>query len=192
MDALDIIHKYYPKESERYRYYIVHVRAVARVAAMVVKHNPQLKADAGLVEEMALLHDIGIFLTSAPEIGCNGELPYITHGYLGRELLEKESLWEIAPVCERHVGVGLSRDDIIRNRLPLPQRDMMPVSAEEKIVCYADKFFSKSSKHPGLPKSIEKIHKGLLRYGEVKSARFNDMVKAFGVDYIYSEFDANC
>ncbi len=188
MDPIELIHKYYPKGSDRFRYYIIHVRAVARAAALVVKHNPRLGADAGLVEQMALLHDIGIFMTHAPEIGCHGSFPYIAHGFLGRELLEREGFSGIAAVCERHVGVGLTLDDIVRNKLPLPHRDMLPVSTEEKIVCYADKFFSKSSKHPGLPKPVEKIHKSLLRYGEEKLVRFNNMVNGFGIAYIYNEF----
>ena len=59
-----------------------------------------------------MLHDIGIFLTHAPQIGCHGDKPYICHGYLGRELLEKEGFPRHAIVCETHVGVGLTIADI--------------------------------------------------------------------------------
>ncbi len=59
-----------------------------------------------------MLHDIGIFLTNAPHIGCYGDKPYICHGYLGREILDKEGLPGHAMVCERHVGAGLTVTDI--------------------------------------------------------------------------------
>ena len=29
------------------------------------------------------------------------------------------------------------------NHLPIPHRDMLPVSVEEQVICYADKFFQK-------------------------------------------------
>ena len=91
-----------------------------------------------------MLHDIGIFMTRTPELGCHGKHPYICHGILGSDLLKKEGQPELALVCERHVGVGISKADIHRHRLQLPKRDMIPVSIEEQIVCYADKFFSKN------------------------------------------------
>ena len=46
--------------------------------------------DISFLKEAAMLHDIGIFLTKAPDIGCHGDLDYICHGYLGRDLLEKK------------------------------------------------------------------------------------------------------
>jgi uncharacterized protein len=185
MTTEELILKYYPKKSVRNHYYVTHVKAVARLAKKVIKNNPELNANPAIVEQMALLHDIGIFLTKAPEIGCEGSFPYIAHGYLGRELLEKEGLAEIAPVCERHVGVGITLEDILRKEMPLPHREMMPVTIEEKIVCYADKFFSKSAADLTKPKSLEKIRKGFAKHGEAKLMRFNEMAELFGTSYIY-------
>jgi len=34
-------------------------------------------------------------------------------------------------VCERHTGTGITLEMIIKNNLPLPHRDMVPVSMEE-------------------------------------------------------------
>lgn len=187
-DALKLIEKYYPKDSEASRYYHVHANAVAKATQLIVENNPHLKVDIEKVKIMALLHDIGIFLTNAPAIGCYGTFPYLAHGYLGRELLEKEGLNDIAPVCERHVGVGLSLFDIEKNKLPLPHRDMQPQTIEEKIVCYADKFFSKSSPHPELPKPIDKIIHDLSKYGDDKIKKFLEMENMFGSHYIYENF----
>ena len=107
------------------------------------------------MEEAAMLHDIGIFLTHAPSLGCNGPHPYLKHGHLGCKLLEKEGLPKHALVCERHVGVGITRKDVLDHKLPLPAKDMLPLSLEEKIICYADKFFSKNGAYAASRKNPE-------------------------------------
>lgn len=67
------------------------------------------------------------------------------HGYLGAEILRNEGINEkYAKVCERHVGIGLTIHDIKKNGFDLPLRNIVPQSIEEKIICYADKFFSKA------------------------------------------------
>jgi uncharacterized protein len=119
-----------------------------------------------------MLHDIGIFQCNAPRIHCHGTHQYIEHGYLGADLLRNEGLPRHALVCERHTGIGLSLEMIKQKNLPLPQRDMIPVSLEEQLICYADKFFSKTQ----LKKehSIERIREYLNHYGETEVQIFND------------------
>ena len=142
-----IIFKHYPVNSIAFNYYYTHCIKVTELALKITASNRNLKFDKETVIAGAMLHDIGIIQTNAPEIGCFGKYPYIAHTYLGREMLEKEGLFEIAPVCERHIGVGLSTEDIIKADFPLPYRDMIPITLEEKLICYADKFYSKSDKH---------------------------------------------
>jgi uncharacterized protein len=134
-----------------------------------------------------MLHDIGICFTDAPEIGCFGNLPYLAHGYKGRELLENEGLHHIAPVCERHIGVGITIDDIRNNSLPIPLRDMTPQTIEEKIICYADKFYSKSASNLSQPKALAKVQKSLRKYGEEKWKVFEEMMNLFGTELIYNQ-----
>ncbi len=131
----------------------------------IAKRVPELKPDINFVEEAAQLHDIGCFLTRAPEIGCFGKNQYICHGYLGRQLLEKEGYPRHALVCERHVGVGLTASEIKVRKLPLPMRDMVPQSIEEEIVCFADKFYSKRPGRIEVAKSWEQITQELRIYG---------------------------
>ena len=69
--------------------------------------------------------------------------PIFCHGYLGAELVRKEGFPKHALVCERHTGAGLSLQNIIQQDLPVPHREMTPVSLEEQIICFADKFFFK-------------------------------------------------
>ncbi|MDE8698292.1 phosphohydrolase, partial [Bacteroides cellulosilyticus] len=96
--------------------------------------------DKDFLYEAGMLHDIGIFLTNAPGIFCFGDQPYVCHVYLVADLMRQEGYPRHALVCERHTGAGLSLDDIISQKLPVPHRDMLPVSLEEQVVCFADNF----------------------------------------------------
>ena len=179
--AIEIIRKYYPQGSVAFAYLMEHSKAVADFAVRVAEMNAPLKPDIEFIRTSSLMHDIGIFLTDASKFGCHGKHPYLAHGYLGRELLEKEGYPKHALVCERHVGVGISKEDVIRNDLPLPERDMMPVSMEEEIVCYADKFFTKKEGKLSIPKTPEKILRTLEKYGPDKPAVFRSFMEKYGL-----------
>jgi ribosomal 50S subunit-associated protein YjgA (DUF615 family) len=51
------------------------------------------------------------------------------------------------------------------------------------IICYADKFYSKSEKHLTIPRSLEKIRKKILKYGDDKLQKFEELVELFGIDF---------
>lgn len=172
MNPIDLLKAYYPPGSQGFDILLAHGQSVAAKALSVADGLSGVLLNRTFIEEAALLHDIGIFMTRAPEIGCFGDHPYICHGYLGRQLLEKMGYSEHALVCERHVGVGISAEEIRRLRLPLPERDMRPVSLEEEIICYADKFFSKSPNERAGEKTVAEIVRMLDRYGQEKVNRF--------------------
>jgi len=179
--ALQIIKKYYPEGNIAFSYLYEHSSAVAEFAVKIAKNHPELHPDIEFVHTSALLHDIGIFMTDATKFGCFGEYPYLAHGYLGRDLLEKEGYPGHALVCERHVGVGISKEDIINNDLPLPHRDMIPITLEEEIVCYADKFFTKKDGKLSIAKDPKKILKNLARYGKDKPGIFREFLAKYGL-----------
>ena len=83
----EIINHFYPTDTELRHLLLLHSRQVADKALSIVHRHPELGADITFVEEGAMLHDIGIFLTSAPSIHCHGSQPYICHGILGANLL---------------------------------------------------------------------------------------------------------
>lgn len=176
--ALEIIRKYYDPKSKAYQILIAHSSCVAELADRVVVNHPELGADRSLVYEGALLHDIGIFRCDAKGIGCYGEEPYIRHGIIGSELLSAEGLPQHALICERHTGVGITLAAIIARGLPLPHREMVPVSIEEQIVCFADCFFSKSG-NPREQKSVERVEKGLSKFGADQVEIFRKWCHAF-------------
>lgn len=178
-DPLVIISKYYERGSTSYIALVEHGMAVAKKALDIARRLAHLSTDMEFIEEAALLHDIGIFMTSAPEMGCYGDEDYVCHGFLGRELLEKEGLPIHALVCERHVGVGLTVNDVDSLFPMLPRRDMQPVSIEEKIICYADKFFSKRLDALHIEKPLEAVRLVIKGYGTEKLQRFDEMIKLF-------------
>ena len=118
---------------------LVHSKAVAEKARSICRKHPGLKADEQFVYDAAMLHDIGIIRCNAPSIHCFGKEDYMKHGPLGAEMLTEASqvfgdkipnMEKYKRVCARHTGTGLPGFE--------------PTSTEEKIVCYADKFFSKT------------------------------------------------
>jgi len=179
-DPLEIIRRYYDPGSAAYRILVEHSGMVTRRSLEIAAEVAHLRPDMGFIEEAAMLHDIGIFLTDAPEIDCHGDKPYVCHGYLGRELLEGEGLPRHALVCERHVGVGIGIEDIDRLRLPLPRREMLPLSVEERIICFADKFFSKGPGRAGRERSVDDVRRSVGKYGAQYVDRFAEMLRVFG------------
>ena len=56
---------------------------------------------------------------------------------------------------------------------------MLPESIEEKIICYADKFYSKNPDNLTRQKSIDEVLKDMERHGEEPLRRFLDLHKLF-------------
>ena len=160
-------------ESSNKGVFIDLVKSVAKKAAAIAK---KVKAGVEFVKEAAMLHDIGMFLTDMPKFGCYGKEPYIKHGILGKEILDKEGYPKHGLVCERHIGVGITKEEVIKKGLPLPKRDMFPETVEEEIVAYADKFFSKGKTEE---RSVEAIRKNLSRFWGDKVKKFEEWHSKF-------------
>lgn len=180
----DLIAAYYPPGSDVHTMFLVHGLRVAEkaldVAHKVRLLRPGSSPDVTFIQEAALLHDIGIFLTNAPELCCHGADPYLRHGVLGRDLLDRHGLPRHALVCERHVGVGIAARDIRIHGLPLPERDMIPETLEERIIAYADKFFSKDCRNVWRENAPHVILAGLARHGEDQPRIFREWMREFG------------
>ena len=128
--------------------------------------------DADLVRAGALLHDVGVYRLAPQE-------SYIRHGVLGEELLREAGLPDrLSRFCAHHTGVGLTRQDVQRQGLPLPPGDYLAGSAEERLVMYADKFHSKRT--PPVFVSRESYRAGVARFGADKAVLFDELVAEFG------------
>jgi uncharacterized protein len=103
---------------------IAHCRAVRDCACEYAQGNPDV--DFSLVEDGAMLHDIGRGLTHS-----------LRHGQRGADFLRAEGFSErIARIVECHTGAGLTSDEC--TLLGLCPRDCIPTTTEEKIVTHAD------------------------------------------------------
>lgn len=177
MNWQEIIDKYYIEDNELKNILIIHSQSVARKALQIVSLHPELHLDANFIREGAMLHDIGIIRTNASGIYCFGTEPYICHGLLGGEMLRLEGFPLHARVCERHTGAGIGIEDIEAHNLPLPHADFLPETMEEKVICYADKFFSKT--HLDRERTVEEALNSLLKRDSKGVERFKEWIKMF-------------
>lgn len=180
MDYNSIIDRYYPAGSSLRDIYMRHCRSVASLALELNRRmaNP---LPAERVEAAAMLHDIGITRCDAPSIHCHGSLPYICHGIEGARILKAEGVDdELCRVAACHTGSGLTAAEVAAQQLPIPVADYLPVSPLERLVCFADKFYSKSGDMKR--KSLAQVRRSMARHGAESLARFDVLAKEFGFD----------
>jgi len=127
-EAILLLNKYASSE-KAFKIVLSHSQTVKKTALKIARKIPQ--ADIEFVKSAALLHDIGRFKYPP---GKNS----IKHGISGAEILRKEGLPRYALLAERHLGFGITKQDIIKQKLALPLRDFVCKTVEEKIVSYAD------------------------------------------------------
>ena len=187
MDAFEIIRYYYPEDTALRRLLWKHSCQV-RDKALAILHAGKalhLQLDEGLVTVGALLHDIGVGRCHAPSILCNGKEPYLAHGVIGGAMLREYGfshgldMEAYARICERHTGAGLTANEIRTSRLPLPERDFLPDTNEEKLICLADKFYSKSGDMQEKP--FSQVRASLAKFGTATLQRFDAMCCLFGL-----------
>lgn len=163
MDYLALIYKYYPEDDGLRRLLLSHSRQVANRCLQICKQHPELPIEKQFIEEAAMLHDIGIRWCHAPSILCFGKEPYLHHGPIGGELLRKEGYERHARVCERHTGTGLPGFE--------------PETLEEQLVCYADKFYSKS--RPDHVMNVLEVAQQLEKFGHEGVVKFLQWAEQF-------------
>lgn len=178
---LPLIERYYHPLSEAYHILVQHSWEVRSLALEIAERHPRRREiDFSLLDEGAMLHDIGVFLTDAPKIDCHGREPYIRHGYLGAELLRSLGMPRHARIAERHTGSGLTMEMITTQGIDLPPGIYCPETLEEKIVCYADSFYSKTKL--GRRKTYEEVRHSIERYGEEALRRLEELKREISPD----------
>lgn len=127
-EAIALLQKY-SSSKKAFDIVLAHSRIVQKVALGIAKKIPCV--DLNFIKTSALLHDIGRFK-------CPPHKNSIRHGLEGAKILRKEGLSKYALVAERHIGVGITKQDIKQQKLKLPLKDYVPKTIEEKIISYAD------------------------------------------------------
>lgn len=161
-EAVRLLKKYAGSE-ENFKGVLKHSKAVQKLALDIGRKVKDVDLD--FIKTASLLHDIGRFRYGP------GNKDSVRHGIAGAEILRKEGLPEHALVAERHLGAGISKEDIIEQGLELPLKDYLPVSKEEKIITYADKLvFEEEIKD--VEEAIEKFTK---RFGKRAGGRIRKL-----------------
>lgn len=189
MDAIAVFNDFYSEDTPLRRLLFKHSSQVRDKALEILDACAVVPngIDREVVSAGAILHDIGVGRCHAPSILCVGDEPYIAHGIIGGRLLREYGtlhgldMEAYARICERHTGAGLSVADIISQNLPLPHEDFLPETPAEKLICLADKFFSKSGDM--LEKSPERARASLAKFGPETLARFDDMAALFRMSF---------
>lgn len=169
------LHRKYAPNEEAYDLIFTHCLIVCDIADDLMRQNPELQIDTELVRTGALLHDIGAY-----SLFRNGDFhrDYITHGIKGSEILQSERMdVRLVRIASHHTGVGLSKNDIVAQTLPLPAEDFLAETIEEKIIMYADKFHSKTPKF----NTYESYAKTVARFGNGKERTFQEFKEQFGL-----------
>jgi uncharacterized protein (TIGR00295 family) len=132
-EAVALLKKYAP-DTKTFQIVYQHGKAVQNAALVIAKeiHEQGHTVDLDVIAVGSILHDIGRFWYPP------GKKDEIKHGVKGAEILRKEGHCQLARIAERHIGVGLTKEEIRRQHLPLPEKDFVPETIEEKIITYAD------------------------------------------------------
>jgi uncharacterized protein len=176
-DEIRALHERYAPGDAAFEAVWTHCVIVSEIAERIMD-GAGLAVDADLVRAGCLLHDLGVYRLYGPSGKIDGS-GYVRHGVLGHAILRDEGFpEEICRFCSCHTGVGLTRDDIVRQRLPVPAGDYVAESGEERLVMYADKFHSKTDPPTFVSAATYAGH--VRRYGEEKVRVFEAMRESFG------------
>lgn len=169
------LHLKYAASKKAFLIVFSHCQIIWEIAQQLITKN-KLPVNKSLVKAGAFLHDIGVY-TLVDKNGVFDEANYIKHGIEGYRILKGEGLpKEICRIAERHTGVGLNKKTIIKQKLPLPQKNYLAKTIEERLIMYADKFHSKPYKF----NSFETYSKKAKKFGPENETKFIAFSKEFG------------
>jgi uncharacterized protein len=178
IDVKDLLQRYCAGNDALFAILWSHGNSVAQKAKEIARLHPEWSLDLDFLYEAAMLHDIGVTQGDAAGIHCYGTHPYICHGYLGADILRSHGLEAHARIAERHTGTGLTAAYIAEKGLPLPTgRQYTPETLYEQLICYADKFFSKTKLDQ--EKSMEKVEASLAKWEDASLERFKAWTLTF-------------
>ena len=127
-----------------------HSEKVADKALEIANNITKANVDKNLIEIGSILHDIG----RSKNHGLN-------HALIGGKILRERGFSEkLAKICETHILGGLDKEDA--KEFGLPEKDYLPISLEEKIICLADKLIA-GTKEVSLE---ERFDRWFSKYGQ--------------------------
>ena len=129
---------------------ILHSEKVADKALEIANNITKVNVDKKLIEIGSILHDIGRTKTHG-----------FDHALIGGKILREKGFSEkLAKICETHILGGLDKEDA--KEFGLPEKEYLPISIEEKIICLADKLIA-GTKEVSLE---ERFNRWFAKYGQ--------------------------
>ncbi len=175
LKEIKALHLKYAASKKAFFIVFSHCQIIWEIAEQLITKN-KLPVNKSLVKAGAFLHDIGVY-TLVDKNAVFDDANYIKHGIEGYRILKKEGLPnEICRIAERHTGVGLTKQTIKKQKLPLPEKDYIAKTIEERLIMYADKFHSKPHKF----NSFETYSKKANKFGPENVTKFIAFSKEFG------------
>lgn len=156
-----------------------HCRIVSEIALWCAD-NVTEPVDRELLRAAALLHDVGSYPFFNEQGQADGQGFYPLHGILGAKIVLDEGYDpRIAQMIETHLLMGFSKSEIADTSVrhwALPMHDYQPKSLEAEILCYADRFHSKTPQF----NSFETLRTRLRKMPE-QAAKFVAAGERFGI-----------
>jgi uncharacterized protein len=164
--SYQLIQKYISQNTELYGLYIQHAHQVATKATEIALNLDLRNKQINFIYNASLLHDIGVFKVNEPSLNCFGDKPYIQHTIEGFHILTAEKLPDYAEVALKHNSPGLTKENIIKNQIPLNvQYAYTPETIEQQIIAYSDLFFTKNPQFIHKEKTFAQVLKYYHHYG---------------------------
>jgi uncharacterized protein len=154
------------------------VRQIAVRLADTLEETKSIKVNREILEAGALLHDIGMYPCYDDELNTSSKLIPLQHAFVGGSIVRSEGFGEeYARFCEVHTATGLTKEDIERENLEVEIKDYVPVTVEEELVTYADKFHTK---YPAFD-PYEMISERISKYDPNRKVRLDNLRMKYGI-----------
>jgi uncharacterized protein len=139
----EALHHQLAPSQEVFDLVFTHSKAVRDIALQLISAH-HIQVDRDFVLAACLLHDVGAYELYETDSTVKPGHKYVEHGIVGAKLLKQLGYDEaFCRVAERHTGVGLTKEKVKKQGLPLPPKDYVPETKEERLIAYADTFHTK-------------------------------------------------
>jgi uncharacterized protein len=173
------LHKKYAPNDQELELVLTHCQVVAEIAVWAAKQTDE-EVDLPTLETACLLHDIGSYpFRGASTLDKSFKNSYPLHALLGAKILKDEGFpEEVYNIVETHVLLGVTAEEIEKMGWAMPVKDYEPTTIEGELLCFADRFHSKTPKFnepkhfcerlrtdPCLPDQADKFEQMIKKYG---------------------------
>ena len=137
-----------------------------------------LEVNEDMVKIGALIHDIGVYQIWEAESSNMRNIPYISHGLIGYNILIKEGYSiKHSRFALTHTGLGITKENIKEQKLQLPLNDYIPITLEEELIAFADRFHTKQPSFC----TFEEEKRKLEKFDSIKGMKMDLFKKKFGL-----------